>query len=63
MKAYYADPKGNVHLYKVKWWKLVKPTTAASWAWAAQSVRSMTLQTCVGKNSEYRLMVRLVEAG
>ena len=61
MKAYYADGRGKVHTYKVKWWKLTRPTTSASWAWASQSVPSMTLQTCVGSNSEYRLMVRLVE--
>ena len=61
MKAYYADNGGKVHTYKVRWWKLTKPTTSASWAWASQSVPSMTLQTCVGSNSEYRLMVRLVE--
>ncbi len=61
MRAYYADGAGRVHLYTVRWWKLTRPTTAASWAWAAQSVPSMTLQTCVGANSEYRLMVRLVE--
>jgi hypothetical protein len=61
MKAYYADSRGKVHTYKVRWWKLTKPTTSASWAWASQSVPSMTLQTCVGSNSEYRLMVRLVE--
>ena len=61
LKAYYADAKGTVHLYKVKWWKVTPPTTGASWAWAAQSVPSMTLQTCVGKNGENRLMVRLVE--
>ena len=61
MKAWYADSRGKVHLYKVKWWKITRPTTDAKWAWAAQSVPSMTLQTCVGRNSEYRLMVRLVE--
>ena len=61
MKAYYADSRGKVHTYKVRWWKLTRPTTSASWAWASQSVPSMTLQTCVGSNSEYRLMVRLVE--
>ena len=61
MKAYYADSRGKVHTYKVKWWKLTRPTTSASWAWASQSVPSMTLQTCVGSNSQYRLMVRLVE--
>ncbi len=61
MKAYYAGGNGKVHVYVVKWWRLTRPTTSASWAWAAQSVPSMTLQTCVGKHSEYRLMVRLVE--
>jgi hypothetical protein len=61
MKAYYADNSGRTHTYVVKWWKLTRPTTAASWAWASQSVPSMTLQTCVGSNSQYRLMVRLVE--
>lgn len=61
MKAWYADGGGTVHVYAVTWWKLTRPTTAASWAWASQSAPSMTLQTCVGANSEYRLMVRLVE--
>ncbi|HEU0243538.1 MAG TPA: sortase [Candidatus Limnocylindrales bacterium] len=61
MKAYYADNGGRTHTYVVKWWKLTKPTTSASWAWASQSVPSMTLQTCVGSNSQYRVMVRLVE--
>lgn len=62
MKAWYADAKGRVRVYAVKWWK-VTPPTDASWAWAAQSTRSMTLQTCVGSNSQYRLVVRLVEVG
>ncbi len=61
MKAWYADSKGRVHVYVVKWWKLVRPTSGARWAWAAQGKPSMTLQTCVGTNSQYRLMVRLVE--
>jgi hypothetical protein len=61
MKAYYAAGNGKVHVYTVRWWRLTKPTTDAAWAWAAQSVPSMTLQTCVGSNSQYRLMVRLVE--
>ena len=29
MKAYYADGSGKVHTYKVKWWKLTRPTTSA----------------------------------
>jgi len=61
MKAIYADGLGHIHTYAVTWWRVVAPTTAASWAWAAQSRPSMTLQTCVGADSSYRLMVRLVD--
>lgn len=60
MTAWYADARGKVHAYKVIWWRKTLPTTDAAWAWASQSRPSMTLQTCVGKNSRYRLMVRLV---
>ena len=63
MKAWYADGDGRVRVYAVRWWKLTRPTTDAAWAWAAQDTPSMTLQTCVGKNSEWRLMVRLSEVG
>ncbi len=60
MKAWYANPDGTVRQYAVKWWKLTRPTADAAWAWASQSTPSMTLQTCVGRNNEYRLIVRLV---
>ena len=60
MQVVYADGSGTVHTYSVIWWRVTAPTTAASWAWAALSTPSMTLQTCVGSNSQYRLMVRLV---
>ena len=60
MKVFYADGNGRVRTYAVTWWKVTPPTTSASWAWAAQSPPSMTLQTCLGAHSEYRLMVRLV---
>jgi hypothetical protein len=60
LKVMYADSAGHVHTYRVIWWRVTAPTTAASWAWAAQSRPSMTLQTCVGSRSQYRLMVRLV---
>jgi len=63
MKAWYADSKGRVHVYAVTWWKTTLPTPESSWAWAAQATPSMTLQTCVGANSRYRLVVRLVEVG
>ena len=63
MKVFYADGNGHVRTYAVVWWQVTPPTTSASWAWAAQSRPSMTLQTCLGANSEYRLMVRLVGVG
>ncbi len=63
MKVIHADGAGRVSTYSVIWWRVVKPTTAASWAWAAQTRPSMTLQTCVGPRSELRLMVRLVQVG
>jgi hypothetical protein len=61
MKAVYADANGRVRTYAVRFWKVVRPTTAASWAWASLSNPSMTLQTCVGARSQYRLMVRLAQ--
>jgi hypothetical protein len=61
MKVWYADGSGRVREYSVAWWRVVAPTSAASWAWAAQTRPSMTLQTCVGANSQYRLMVRLLQ--
>jgi hypothetical protein len=59
LKVWYADANGRVTGYAVRWWRVVKPTTAASWAWASLPTRSMTLQTCVGARSQNRLMVRL----
>ena len=59
MRVWYADGGGHVHEFRVIWWKVTAPTTSASWAWAALTSPGMTLQTCVGANSEYRLMVRL----
>jgi hypothetical protein len=61
MKVMYADSAGNVRTYVVSFWRLVSPV-GAGWAYAAQSQPSMTLQTCVGANSQYRLIVRLVAA-
>ena len=63
MSVWYADGAGRVHEYRVTWWRVVAPTTAASWAWAPQSRPSMTLQTCVGSRSQYRLMVRMLQVG
>jgi Sortase domain len=61
LTAIYANASGTVHTYRVAWWKVVKPTTAAKWAWASLASPSMTLQTCLGASSQYRLMVRLVQ--
>jgi hypothetical protein len=60
MKVVYADGDGRVRTYAVTWWRVTAPTTEASWAWAPLSRPSMTLQTCVGADSQYRLIVRLV---
>lgn len=63
MKVIYADGNGRVRTYSVTFWKVVRPDGDVGWAYAAQSRPSLTLQTCVGANSEYRLVVRLVATG
>ena len=57
----YADPDGRTRFYRLAWWKVWQPLPSASWAWASQSRSSLTLQTCVGANSELRLFVRYHE--
>lgn len=57
MKAYYAGADGKVRTYAVSWWKVTTPEKGA-WAYAGQSSPSLTLQTCVGAKSQYRLIVR-----
>jgi sortase (surface protein transpeptidase) len=61
MSVYYAGGDGVVQRYVVRWWKVTTPTKGA-WAFAGQSRPSMTLQTCVGARSQFRLIVRLVRA-
>jgi hypothetical protein len=58
MKLWYADGNGVVHAYAIAWWKVTTPTKGV-WAYAAQSKPSLTLQTCLGSRSQYRLIVRL----
>ena len=58
MKVYYADSSGHVSTYAVRWWRLTTPENGA-WAYAGQSRPTLTLQTCVGSRSQYRLIVRL----
>ncbi len=62
MTVSYADANGRVHRYAVAWWKVVLPTNG-DFAFAPQARPSMTLQTCVGANSRYRLVVRLYQVG
>jgi sortase (surface protein transpeptidase) len=62
MKVIYADGNGRVTTYAVSWWKVTTPDKGA-WAYAAQSRPSLTLQTCVGSQSQYRLIVRLLKVG
>jgi sortase (surface protein transpeptidase) len=62
MKAYYADASGRVRTYSVSWWKLTTPDKG-DWAYASLARPSLTLQTCVGANSQYRLIVRLTRVG
>lgn len=60
MKVMYADGNGKVGTYAVSWWKVTTPDKGA-WAYAGQSRASLTLQTCVGAKSQYRLIVRLLK--
>lgn len=60
MKVSYADSKGKVRTYKLIWWKVTTPTKGG-FAFAAQSRPSLTLQTCLGAKSQYRLIVRFVQ--
>jgi sortase (surface protein transpeptidase) len=61
MALFYAGNDGRVHRYTVRWWKVTTPDKGA-WAFASQSRPSLTLQTCVGARSQYRLVVRLVRS-
>ena len=61
LRVMYADASGTVRTYAVRSWRVMAPDGDVAWAIAAQSVPSMTIQTCVGSNSERRLVVRLVQ--
>lgn len=62
MQVIYADGAGNVSTYAVQWWKVTTPDKG-EFAYAAQGTPSLTLQTCVGAQSQYRLIVRLTKVG
>lgn len=59
MVLHYAGNDGVVRTYTVRWWRVTTPDKGA-WAFASQSAPSLTLQTCVGAKSQFRLVVRLV---
>jgi hypothetical protein len=61
--ARYTDGAGVVHVYRLVW---VEDLTIATWGkgavWAATSRPVITLQTCDGATSNYRIIVRFVPA-
>jgi len=59
MVALYSDARGHLTKFIVTGWQLVRPTVTR-WATAAQPRLSMTLQSCIGATSYWRLNVRLV---
>jgi hypothetical protein len=62
--VWYADPKGKVTKWTVKWIKRVKldyfTATFSDWAANNSSTPIMTLQTCDGSRDQFRIIVRLV---
>jgi len=62
MKVVYADGGGRVRTFAVAWWRVTTPDQG-EFAYAAQSRPSLTLQTCLGARSQYRLIVRLTQVG
>ena len=61
MRVVYADAASHIHYFKLQWWRTTPPSGDVGWAYASQSVSSLTLQTCVGADSSLRLVVRFVE--
>jgi hypothetical protein len=65
LTAWYADKAGGVHRYRISQIRHVANKDYASWstwAMAASSSQIITLQTCDGPTSAYRILVRLVPA-
>ena len=62
MTLYYANASGKVAKYKVSWWRVTTPDKG-DFAFASLSRPSVTLQTCLGAKSQYRLIVRLTKVG
>ena len=65
LTAWYANKAGTVRKYRIAWVRHVKNADYASWsqwAMAPSSSQVITLQTCDGPTSAYRILVRLVPA-
>jgi hypothetical protein len=66
--AYLTDTAGVTRRYELGWIKIVRSTyvwhgySGEVWAWNATYRRAITLQTCWGAGSAYRLIVRFYEA-
>ena len=65
LTAWYADKGGKVHRYRISQIRHVANkdyATWSTWAMASSSSQIITLQTCDGATSAYRILVRLVPA-
>ena len=62
MALYYANAAGTVSRYAVSWWRVTTPDRG-EFAYASQARPTLTLQTCLGSRSQYRLIVRLTRVG
>ena len=65
LTAWYADKSGDVHRYRISQIRHVANkdyATWSTWAMASSSSQIITLQTCDGPTSAYRILVRLVPA-
>jgi hypothetical protein len=66
--AFLTDAAGTMRRYELAWHRIVPSTyvwrghPGDEWAWNATSRRAITLQTCWGTRSAYRLIVRFYEA-
>lgn len=65
-QVWYANAQGDVTEWRVKWIRRVTDeyldATAGEWALNDSPTPIMTLQTCDGSQSQYRIIVRLVPA-
>jgi hypothetical protein len=65
--VWYSNAQGDVSQWRVKWIRRVTDdyldATAGEWALNDSPTPIMTLQTCDGSQSQYRIIVRLVPAG